>query len=143
MRNPHPALLTPYKAPQRPLSLPSRQELSRAVLDKANSTFTPGLESESEFEVDLGPVATTVETKVRTEIKCGEFGYWCHGTCQRHGRCMYLPLPRVVQAEGTKCAYIKCDKDAAPNRKYCSRVCGRRKSSMDYYLREKAKKSRG
>lgn len=23
---------------------------------------------------------------------CGENGYWCHGTCSRHGRCMYVPI---------------------------------------------------
>lgn len=144
MRNPHPALLTPYKAPARSLSLPSRQDLSRAIVDRGDPTFIPDLdpEPESEFKVDLRPVATTVATSVRTEIKCGEFGYWCHGTCQRHGHCMYLPRPRAVQVEGAKCAYVKCDKDAAPNSKYCSKVCGSRKSSMDYYLRKKAEKNK-
>lgn len=143
MRNPHPELITPYRAPPRSLSLPSKKDLSRAVAERGDPSYIPDLDpefaDEFEFKVDTRPVATTVVTEVRTSIKCGEFGYWCHGTCRRHGRCMYLPRTRPVQESGAKCANDRCDKDAAPTSKYCSKACGNRKASRDAYNRKKAK----
>jgi hypothetical protein len=32
---------------------------------------------------------------------CGKNGYWCHGTCSRHGECQYVYLV-VPQPEKTK-----------------------------------------
>lgn len=141
MRTPHPALLAPYKAPERALTLPSKRELARAYVERGDPAHIPDMDPEYEQgEWDLRPVATSVATTVRTDIRCGEFGYWCHDTCHRHARCMYLPRPQVSKTSDGKCSNTKCDNNAAPNSKYCSKACMSRQSSRNSYLRKKSKK---
>ena len=127
--------MSPYKAPPRALTLPSREEVSKSLREKVPAEMVV---DENPFKLDLLPVSTEVVTEARTQLRCGEFGYWCHETCQRNNKCMYKI--RVVAPERTglvRCANDRCDKDATHTSKYCSKVCRNRKNSHDTYLRKK------
>ena len=128
--------MTPYKAPPRALSLPSREEVSKSLRERVPVELVV---DEDPFKLDPLPVATEVVTEVRTQLKCGEFGYWCHGTCQRNNKCMYkIRVVMAEPAEPVRCANERCDKNGTPTSKYCSKQCRDRQNGRNAYLRKKA-----
>lgn len=137
MRTPHPALMKPYQSPLRELLIPKKEEISH----KNNRWVSAyGGEQVEEPAVETRIESKPMATEVRTEIRCGEFGYWCHNSCYKHGRCMYLPRsPAKLLPEGTKCANDRCDKECTRVSKYCSSQCRDRQNSRDSYRRKHPK----